>query len=107
MPVLETDRLRVRPLAMDDLDRIHHILDIELADAKTGSEGSQPLELRRRWLEWTVQGYEQHAFLYQPPYGERALLNHYSLKITLTPPFSTSHTWLAWPVALLWMSLIF
>lgn len=69
-----TPRLVIRPLTPDDLDDIHRILDIELADADFGSEGAQTLEARRRWLEWTVLGDEQHALLYQPPYGERAVV---------------------------------
>ena len=32
MPLLETERLIVRPFAMGDLDDIHRILDMELSD---------------------------------------------------------------------------
>lgn len=72
-PPLETTRLLIRPFAWDDLAAVHHILDVELADAEVGTEGSQTLEARERWLRWTILSYEQYAALYQPPYGERAI----------------------------------
>lgn len=73
MPTLETPRLRVRPLAMDDLAAVHQLLDVELAEADFGSEGAKALAERETWLRWTVLNYEQLAKLYQPPYGERAI----------------------------------
>jgi RimJ/RimL family protein N-acetyltransferase len=72
MPVLETERLKVRPLAMRDLEAVHRILDVELGFADGDTPVSSPEE-RRRWLEWTVLNYEQLGKLYQPPYGERAV----------------------------------
>ena len=33
---LQTERLLMRPLAMDDLQDIHHILDVELAEVNWG-----------------------------------------------------------------------
>ncbi len=73
MPLLTTDRLIIRPFVREDLAAIHRILDVELA-ATAGGSGTLSLEARRRWLEWTVLGYEQLAHLNQPPYGERAIL---------------------------------
>jgi [ribosomal protein S5]-alanine N-acetyltransferase len=70
---LRTERLHIRPLRMDDLDDIYRILDVELAEADTGSPPAGTLEGRREWLEWTALAYEQLARLYQPPYGERAV----------------------------------
>jgi RimJ/RimL family protein N-acetyltransferase len=74
MPQLETERLLIRPFEIDDLDAIHSILDVQLSDADFGSEGAQSLEQRKRWLEWTVMSYDQLAWLYQPPYGDRAIV---------------------------------
>jgi len=74
MPPIETERLLIRPFTPDDLTTIHQILDIELADAEVGTEGTQTLDARERWLRWTILGYEQYAALYQPPYGERAIV---------------------------------
>jgi RimJ/RimL family protein N-acetyltransferase len=68
MPVLETTRLLVRPLTLDDLEACHQLLDLEAW--QTG----EPLERRREWLEWTVRNYAALARLYQPPYGERAVV---------------------------------
>ena len=78
MPVLTTDRLRIRELEAGDLPAVHQLLDQDLRDADFGNEGAQELAERTRWLEWTILSYEQLALLYQPPYGERAV----TLKVT-------------------------
>ncbi|HLG93832.1 MAG TPA: GNAT family N-acetyltransferase [candidate division Zixibacteria bacterium] len=74
MPVLETERLIIRPFTMDDLDAIYQILDVELDIAHFDTEGAKLFEERRQWLRWTVMGYQELAKLYQPPYGERAVI---------------------------------
>jgi len=74
MSGLETGRLIIRPSEMGDLDDIHYILDIELSDIDFGSEGAKAIEARKQWLEWTIMSYEQLARLYQPPYGDRAIV---------------------------------
>jgi RimJ/RimL family protein N-acetyltransferase len=74
MPALETSRLIIRHFTLDDLDAIHRILDVELRDADFGSEHAQTLNARRTWLQWSVLNYEQLAQLYQPPYGDRAIV---------------------------------
>ncbi|EPX64376.1 acetyltransferase, GNAT family [Cystobacter fuscus DSM 2262] len=72
LPTLETKRLRIRPLRMEDLDDCHRLyVDIGWADQAVGED--ENLKRRREWLEWTVRNYEQLARLYQPPYGERAV----------------------------------
>ena len=70
IPVLETDRLRIRPFTMDDFEDIYRILDQEPLSV-SAVEGARAA--RRDWLQWTVLGYEQRAQLSQPPYGERAV----------------------------------
>jgi ribosomal-protein-alanine N-acetyltransferase len=74
VPRLETDRLLIREFSLDDLDAVHQILDHDLADADTGTEGPATRDERRRWLEWTVLGYAELARLRQPPYGDRAIV---------------------------------
>lgn len=74
MPALQTERLVIRPFVEQDLGGIHRILDIELADAETGSAPLTTLEERARWLHWTITSYDQLARLYQPPYGDRAVV---------------------------------
>lgn len=73
LPVLATSRLTIRPFALGDLEAIHRILDVELAEADFGSEGAATLQQRRAWLEWTIANYAQLERLYQPPYGDRAV----------------------------------
>ena len=68
IPALETERLIIRELTLDDLEAINHVLD-----SSFGSE--TPLSERQRWLQWTVLGYEMFAMLEQPHYGERAVVS--------------------------------
>jgi ribosomal-protein-alanine N-acetyltransferase len=74
MPPLDTERLLIRPLAMDDLSDMYRILDVELAAADFGTAGANALDERQLWLQWTILSYEELAKLYQPPYGERAVV---------------------------------
>ena len=67
IPILETDRLIVRELALADLEAVNKVLNHAF-----GSE--TPLNETQRWLEWTVLGYEMFASLGQPHYGERAIV---------------------------------
>jgi RimJ/RimL family protein N-acetyltransferase len=74
MPILETERLRIRPFNLGDIDDVHRVLDVELAESDFGSEGAMTREQREHWLLWTTLNYEEMARLYQPPYGERAVV---------------------------------
>lgn len=67
IPMLETDRLIIRELNMDDLEAFNR-----LVNQSVGSEIS--LDTHQRWLQWTVLGYEMFAMLEQPHYGERAVV---------------------------------
>ncbi len=67
IPVLETERLWVRPFALDDLADCHQLFDLE-----TKTE-PQSLDDRRNWLAWAVMNYEELHKLDQPPYGDRAV----------------------------------
>jgi RimJ/RimL family protein N-acetyltransferase len=64
---LTTPRLTIRPFVMDDLEAYHAI-------ANAGFGEADPLEERREWMEWTVRNYVGLARLYQPPYGDRAIV---------------------------------
>jgi RimJ/RimL family protein N-acetyltransferase len=73
IPILETNRLLVRPLTQaDELDCHRLYVDIEWADRSVRDEVNR--ERRREWIEWTVRGYVQLSRLNQPPYGERAVI---------------------------------
>ncbi len=74
VPPLETERLVIRPFVMDDLDAIHQLLDIDLAEAEFGTEGATGRGEREQWLRWTILSYEELAKLNQPPYGDRAIV---------------------------------
>ncbi|MGH2605893.1 MAG: GNAT family N-acetyltransferase [Anaerolineales bacterium] len=74
MPPLQTERLVVRPFVMEDLQVVHRLLDIELAEADLGTEKATTLAERAGWLQWSVLNYSQLAMLHQPPYGDRAVV---------------------------------
>ncbi len=67
IPDLETERLIIRELTMDDLDAINRVLN-----QCFGSD--VPADERQPWLQWTVLGYAMFAMLGQPHYGERAVV---------------------------------
>ncbi len=62
---LETERLLIRPLTLDDLDAVCLISD--------ESFGEAPRAARKEWLQWSVMNTVALARLWQPPYGERAI----------------------------------
>ena len=66
IPTLESKRMIIRELTMDDLETIHRILNKSFG-------ANIPLESRKRWLQWTVLGYEMFAAIGQPHYGERGI----------------------------------
>jgi ribosomal-protein-alanine N-acetyltransferase len=78
MPSLETPRLIIRPFSVDDLTPIHRLLDVELREVELGTAGVQTLHERAQWLQWTILSYTQLAQLYQPPYGERAVVHKHT-----------------------------
>ncbi len=65
MPPLVTDRLVIRPFISSDLDAIHAAL-LDYAPATR--------EERAAWLLWSIDNAEQLAALFQPPYGDRAIV---------------------------------
>ena len=76
MPPLESKRLLIRDLTMVDLETVHRILL-----ACFPSDPPVTLDARRTWLRWTILSYEQLALLYQPPYGERAIVHAQSQEL--------------------------
>lgn len=74
LPALETERLLIRPFTLADLEDAHRLLDVELAEANLGSEKMASLAERAEWLQWSVLNEVQLAKLYQPPYGDRAVV---------------------------------
>jgi ribosomal-protein-alanine N-acetyltransferase len=70
LDTLETERLIIRQFAMDDLDDIHRILNEAFGEADYTE--------RREWLAWSVTNYAALERLYQPPYGDRAVVSKVS-----------------------------
>ena len=60
MPVLETQRLMIRPFVMDDAARVAVVNE------------AQEMEAVRRYVQGAIASQKYLASLYQPPYGERA-----------------------------------
>jgi RimJ/RimL family protein N-acetyltransferase len=73
LPPLTTERLRIRPLTMDDLDAVEQLY-ASIAGTDAGSEWRMTREQCRRWLEWTSLSYGELARLHLPPYGDRAIV---------------------------------
>lgn len=63
---LETSRLIIRNFKLDDLDPYYRIWN--------ASFGETSYEQVQQWMEWTVRNYAALANLYQPPYGDRAVV---------------------------------
>jgi RimJ/RimL family protein N-acetyltransferase len=67
IPVLETERLIIRELTIDDLESINNVLNRTF-------DRQVSIDDRQAWLEWTVLGYDMFDMLDQPHYGERAIV---------------------------------
>ena len=70
---LETSRLIVRAFQPDDLDAIHRILDLALGDGSQITDEAA-LNERRSWLDWSRLSTEWLPRMFQPPYGDRAVV---------------------------------
>jgi [ribosomal protein S5]-alanine N-acetyltransferase len=73
VPALETDHLLIRRLISDDLNVVHRVLEADSDLPLSASDAIKTLELRRRWLAWTIASYDELVRLLQPPYGDRAV----------------------------------
>lgn len=72
MPILQTERLTVRPFVSDDLNAVHELLSLAFNGHFDPTDEPARAQ-RRRWLEWSVLNEEMLAALGQPPYGDRAV----------------------------------
>jgi [ribosomal protein S5]-alanine N-acetyltransferase len=80
MKPIATERLIIREFRPSDLGEIYRILDVELKFTDSPEQDSS-IAQRRKWLEWTVQGYEQNRMLLNPPYGDNAIVLKDSLQL--------------------------
>ena len=71
--ILETSRLLIRAFEPEDLPVVHRILDQTFGDgSKVADEAA--LHERRSWLEWSRLSAEWLPKMFQPPYGDRAVV---------------------------------
>lgn len=73
MKPIVTERLIIREFRPSDLGEIYRILDVELKFIDSIEQDSS-ISQRKKWLEWTLQGYEQNRMLLNPPYGDSAIV---------------------------------
>jgi RimJ/RimL family protein N-acetyltransferase len=70
---LKTNRLIIRAFIPDDLPIIHRILDQTFGDGSQVDDQAA-LQERHSWLQWSILSQEWLPRLYQPPYGDRAIV---------------------------------
>src|SRR5688572_6710812 len=80
MKPIVTERLIIREFRPSDLGEIYRILDVELKFIDSIEQDSS-IAQRKKWLEWTMQGYQQNRMLLNPPYGDSAIVLKDSLQL--------------------------
>ena len=73
MKPIVTERLIIREFRPNDLGEIYRILDVELKFIDSLQQDSS-IGQRKKWLDWTIQSYEQNRMLLNPPYGDHAIV---------------------------------
>ena len=63
---ITTERLLIRPFVNSDFDAIHAALN--------NAFGEMSADERREWLQWSILNEVALARLWQPPYGDRAIV---------------------------------
>ncbi len=86
MKPIVTERLIIREFRPADLGEIYRILDVELKFIDSLQQDSS-IGQRKKWLDWTIQGYEQNRMLLNPPYGDHAIVLKDSLQLIGTCGF--------------------
>jgi [ribosomal protein S5]-alanine N-acetyltransferase len=71
--ILATSRLIIRSFQPDDLHAIHRILDLTFGDGSKITD-EEALNERRSWLDWSRLSAEWLPKMFQPPYGDRAVV---------------------------------
>ncbi len=73
MPVLESERLRIRPFLPADLPHLF-VIKQSIGWVNAEKTAEQQLVAEADYLEWCVRNEQQLAQLDQPPYGDRAVV---------------------------------
>lgn len=72
LPVLETERLRIRPFRSDDLENAHRLYT-EIGWVEANQTPEEQRHIRRTYVEWNSLNTIALAQLYQPPTGDRVI----------------------------------
>lgn len=72
IPILNTERLTIRPFIEEDLVPLHRISERCFGDGSKADDAAA-IEAGRRMHTWRVLNEAMLAQLYQPPYGDRAI----------------------------------
>jgi len=72
LPVIESERLIIRPFVIEDLEVAHQVLSDAWAEPIEQRQTTLPV--RERWLRWSIANEVALAELFQPPYGDRAVV---------------------------------
>lgn len=86
MKPIITERLIIREFRPADLGEIYRILDVELKFIDSKQQDSS-IAQRKKWLEWTIQSYEQNRLQLNPPFGDHAIVLKDSLQLIGTCGF--------------------
>jgi RimJ/RimL family protein N-acetyltransferase len=72
MPELETTRLQIRPMILDDLESIHQ-LNQDIGWVDESQTAVEQYETIHQYVHWSSLNHVQLARLHQPPYGDRSV----------------------------------
>lgn len=73
MPILETERLVIRPFTTADIDPTHQVLS-SIGWVDDTLHENQQREATGEYVTWCSLNHQQLAQLDQPPYGDRAVI---------------------------------
>ncbi len=73
MPVLKTKRCRIRPFTLDDVTAAHKNA-ASIGWVNSAQSETEQLTAMREYIHWCSLNHQQLAQLYQPPYGDRAVV---------------------------------
>ena len=70
---LHTERLLIRAFTDEDTPTIHRVLDLSFGDGSLVDDAAA-LEDRRSWVAWQALNDRWFPRMFQPPYGDRAVV---------------------------------
>ena len=73
VPILESERLRIRPFIKIDLEPLHQ-LKVAIGWVNPHLSKTQQYVQQEQWLDWAILNTQHLALLAQPPYGDRAVV---------------------------------